>query len=141
MKTHQEVSSSRRKCRKAHFTAPSNVRYRLMRATLSKNLRKTHNVRSMPVKKNDEVTVVKGNFKGTKGKVTQVYRKRWCIHIEKLSKTKANGAPVQIPIRPSQCAITKMDLQWDRKDLIKRKAYTLDKKKGKGDKYTRQQVD
>ena len=57
-----EVSSSRRKCRKAHFTAPSHVRYRLMRATLSKNLRKTHNVRSMPVKKNDEVTVVKGNF-------------------------------------------------------------------------------
>ena len=74
MKTHQgnytllyillklilEVSSSRRKCRKAHFTAPSHVRYRLMRATLAKNLRKTHNVRSMPIKKNDEVSVVKG---------------------------------------------------------------------------------
>ena len=31
-----------------------------MRATLAKNLRKAHNVRTMPVKKNDEVIVVKG---------------------------------------------------------------------------------
>lgn len=39
MKTHVEVSSSRRKSRKAHFTAPSHIRYRLMSARLSKELR------------------------------------------------------------------------------------------------------
>lgn len=32
-----------------------------------------------------------GVSKGTKGKVSSVYRKRWVIHIEKLTKTKANG--------------------------------------------------
>lgn len=60
MKTHQEVTSSRRKCRKAHFSAPSNLRYRLMSATLSKELRKKHGVRSMPLRKDDEVVILKG---------------------------------------------------------------------------------
>ena len=55
-----EVTSSRRKCRKAHFTAPSHLRYKLMSATLSKDLRKKHNVRSMPIRKDDEVVVLCG---------------------------------------------------------------------------------
>lgn len=33
----------------------------------------------------------KGTFKGNKGKVTSVYRRKWCVHVEKISKTKANG--------------------------------------------------
>ena len=32
-----------------------------------------------------------GTFKGNKGKVTQVYRKRWCVYVEKISKSKLNG--------------------------------------------------
>ena len=76
MKTHigidliLEVTSSRRKCRKAHFTAHSTLRYKLMSSGLSKDLRKKHGVRSMPVRKDDEVSIVKGSFKGNKGKVT-----------------------------------------------------------------------
>lgn len=30
-------------------------------------------------------------MKGHKGKVTQVYRKKWAVHVEKISKSKANG--------------------------------------------------
>lgn len=57
-----EVTSSRRKCRRAHFGAPSHIRYRLMSAHLSKDLRKKYNVRAMPVRKDDEVTVVRGTI-------------------------------------------------------------------------------
>ena len=57
---HKEVTSSRRKSRKAHFAAPSHIRYRLMSAHLSKDLRKKYSVRAMPVRKDDEVTVVRG---------------------------------------------------------------------------------
>lgn len=39
------VSSSRRKSRKAHFTAPSSVRRVLMSAPLSTDLRNKYNVR------------------------------------------------------------------------------------------------
>mmetsp|Transcript_9112 Transcript_9112/g.1334 ORF Transcript_9112/g.1334 Transcript_9112/m.1334 type:complete len:82 (-) Transcript_9112:311-556(-) len=76
MKTHVEVSSSRRKCRKAHFAAPSHIKYRIMSAALSKDLKTKHNARSLPIRRDDEVTVARGNYKGNKGKVTTVYRKK-----------------------------------------------------------------
>jgi len=53
MKTHVEVTSSRRKQRRAHFSAPSHIRQRIMSATLSKDLRKKLGIRSLPVRKDD----------------------------------------------------------------------------------------
>ena len=44
----------------------------------------------MPIRKDDEVTVVRGNFKGREGKVVQVYRKKWVIHIERITREKIN---------------------------------------------------
>ena len=45
MKFSPNVSSSRRKSRKAHFTAPSHVRRTLMTAPLSKELQAKYKVR------------------------------------------------------------------------------------------------
>ena len=73
MKLNKNVSSDRSKTRKRHFSAPSHVRWgpstawpssdcldcrrRLMSAPLSKELRTKYGVRSMPVRKDDEVQV------------------------------------------------------------------------------------
>lgn len=70
MKSHPNVTSSRRKCRRAFFNAPSSLRYRLMAATLSKELREKHGIRSLPVRKDDEVEVVRGSYKSTVGKIS-----------------------------------------------------------------------
>ena len=44
----------------------------------SKDLRQKYNVRSMPIRKDDEVQVVRGHYKGQQvGKVVQVYRKKF----------------------------------------------------------------
>lgn len=137
MKTHSQVSSSRRKNRLAHFNAPSHVKYRLMSINLSHELREKHGIRSLPVRKDDEVLVVRGNFKDTKAKVNSVYRKRWCLYIDKATKTKKNGALVRIPINPSNCVLTKLHLSSDRKDLINRKREGRGVGKGK---YTEQDV-
>lgn len=91
MKQHKDITSSRRKCRKAALSAPSHLRRKLMSAPLSKDLRKKYSVRSMPIRKEDEVIILSGSHKGNKGKVTEVYRKKWCIHVEKLAKNKLNG--------------------------------------------------
>merc|ERR1711959_11617 len=107
------VSSSRRKSRKAHFTAPSSERRKLMSAPLSKELRAKYNVRSLPIRKDDEVMIVRGHYHDREGKVTQVYRKKWCIHIERVSRDKANGQTVQIPLHPSKVVITKVKLDKD----------------------------
>ena len=79
-----------------------------MSASLSKDLRKKHGIRSVPIRKDDEVVVVRGTNKGHKGKVIQVQRRKFAIHIDKLTKNKANGAPYQLPIHPSKVSVIKM---------------------------------
>merc|ERR1712029_647208 len=69
MKFSRDVSSSSRKSRKAHFDAPSSVRRVIMSAALSKELRGEHSARSIPIRKDDEVLVTRGTYKGRVGKV------------------------------------------------------------------------
>ncbi|KAJ3008888.1 60S ribosomal protein L26 [Thoreauomyces humboldtii] len=121
-KVSTNVSSSRRKSRKAHFSAPSDERRKIMSAPLEKELRLQHKVRSLPVRKDDEVKVVRGTYAGREGKIVTVYRKKWCIYIEKVTRDKVNGASVYIPIHPSKVVITSIKLDKDRKNLLERKA-------------------
>lgn len=137
MKTHLEVSSSRRKSRKAHFSAPSHIRHRIMSSTLSKDLRKKHGIRSVPIRKDDEVTVVRGTHKGHKGKVITVRRKKFAIHIDKLTKNKANGAPYQIPVHPSKVTVVKLKEAKDRMARIEKVRAGVNVRKGKAEKKIR----
>jgi large subunit ribosomal protein L26e len=112
-------------------------------------------VRSMPIRKDDEVLVMRGKYKGREGKVVQVclpffslvpvsytrnpkkltpnldlspfflqqvYRKKWVIHIDRVTKDKTNGATVQIGIHPSNVVITSLKLDADRKAILERKS-------------------
>ena len=125
------VSSSRRKSRKAHFSAPSSVRHKLMSAPLSSELKAKYNVNAVAVRKDDEVSVVRGTFKGREGKVIQCYRRKWVIHIERITREKASGATVQVGIDPSKVVVTKLKLDKDRKEMLKRKDSKSSAKKGK----------
>lgn len=104
-----------------------------MSSPLSADLRTKYNVRSIPVRKDDEVQVVRGTFKGREGKVVQVYRKKWVIHIERVTREKVNGSTVNVGIDASKVIITKLKLDKDRKALLDRKAKgrAADKAKGK----------
>ncbi|KAF9926135.1 60S ribosomal protein L26A [Linnemannia zychae] len=121
MKQSVDVSSSRRKSRKAHFSAPSDLRRKIMSASLSKELQGQYSARSIPIRKDDEVRIVRGSFKGREGKVVQVYRRKWVIHIERVNREKANGAAVPVGIHPSKVVVTKLHMDKDRKDLLERK--------------------
>ena len=121
MKSNPNVSSKARKQRKAHFNAPSHERRIRMSAPLSKELREKYNVRSLPIRREDEVMVVRGHFADREGKVTQCYRKKYVIHIERVSREKANGQSVAVGIHPSNVVITKIKLDKDRKALLERK--------------------
>ena len=48
----------------------------------------------MPIRKDDEVIVKRGEYKGREGKITAVYRKKFVVHIERITKDKANGEGV-----------------------------------------------
>ena len=101
-----------------------------MSSHLSKDLREKHGVRAMPIRKGDEVVVVRGQNKTHAGKVLAVYRKRFCIHVERYTKEKSNGQTVPVPIHPSNVFITKLKINDDRKNLLERKAQNR-KDKGK----------
>merc|ERR1711972_136061 len=132
MKYSANVSSSRRKSRKAHFTAPSSVRRKIMSAHLNKDLSSKYHVKSMPIRKDDEVIVVRGSHRGREGKVIQVYRKKYVIHIERVTREKSNGSTVNVGIHPSNVMITKLKLDKDRRAILDRKDTTKELAKGKG---------
>jgi large subunit ribosomal protein L26e len=121
MKFNPNVSSKARKQRKAHFNAPSHERRIRMSAPLSKELREKYNVRSLPIRRDDEVMIVRGQFADREGKVVECYRKKYVIHVERVTREKVNGQSVQVGIQPSNVVITKIKLDKDRKALLERK--------------------
>mgnify|MGYP001135816976 FL=1 len=132
MKFNKAVSSSRRKSRKAHFTAPSSERRRLMSARLDKPLREKYNVKTVPLRKDDEVRVVRGTQKGNTGKVECCFRKHLIIHVDNIKTSKLNGQQVPIPVHASQCVITKLKLDnGDRNRIIQRRNTAASAAKGK----------
>ncbi|KAJ5149200.1 hypothetical protein N7448_000778 [Penicillium atrosanguineum] len=116
----QGLASSRSKSRKAHFSAPSSERRVRMSASLSKELREKYNVRSIPLRKDDEVTIVRGSNKGREGKITTVYRLKYVVHVERVVREKTNGQSVPLGISPSNCVITKLHLDKDREQILAR---------------------
>ena len=92
-----------------------------MSSPLDSDLKKKHGVRAVPIRRDDEVKVVRGSFKGREGKVTAVYRKKWVIHVERITREKVNGQSVNVGVQPSKCVITKLKMDKDRKALLERK--------------------
>ena len=103
----------------------------MMSCHLSKDLNDKYKVRAIPVRKGDQVKIVRGHFKTREGKVQTVYRRRRCIYIEKIVREKLNGQQSQIPIIPSNCVITALKLDKDRKAILDKKK----KKEGTKDKH------
>ncbi|KAJ5099869.1 hypothetical protein N7532_006870 [Penicillium argentinense] len=114
------IASSRSKSRKAHFSAPSSQRRVLMSAPLSTELRQEKNVRSIPIRVGDYVTITRGSQKGREGKVTSSYRLKFVIYVDKVTRDKSNGQSVPIPISASNVVITKLHMDKDREDILAR---------------------
>jgi large subunit ribosomal protein L26e len=129
------VTSSRRKQRKAHFSAPSHERRIRMSATLSKDLRAKFGIRSAPIRKDDEILIRHGKHAEKEGKVTLVSRSKYVIHVEKVAREKVNGQTVQIGIHPSNVIITKLHADKNRDALIERRSKAK-QAAAKGEKYS-----
>lgn len=77
-------------------------------------------VRSIPVRKGDEVQIVRGSNKDKEGKVLSVYRLKYVIHIERVTREKVSGQSVPVGIHPSKVVITKLKLDKDRESILER---------------------
>ena len=106
-------------CRTRPFLADDGVQLRacvvnserrkIMSTALCSDLKNKHHVNAMPIRKDDEVGWC-AELNGREGKVVQVWRKKYVIHIERITREKANGATVNVGIHPSNCEIIKLKL-------------------------------
>ena len=115
-------SKQPRKQRKALFNAPLHKRQKMMAAPLSPELRKQYGIRNLPVRVGDEVVVMRGRWKGHRGKVVEVDLKRMRIYVEGVTVTNARGEPRYYPLHPSKVMIVKLNLEDKRRlEIIERK--------------------
>lgn len=104
-------SSQPRKQRKFLANAPLHLRHKMIAGHLSKELREKYNRRSLPIRKKDVVTIMRGDHKGKSGEVTRVDLKNYKVYINGITTKKADGKEVQVPIHPSNCLITDIFLE------------------------------
>jgi len=111
------------KQRKRLYQAPGAKRYKRFSAPLSSKLKDSHGANSVPVRNGDTVIVMRGDRKGSEGKVTQIDRKKYRIFVEGMNREKVDGTSIPVPIHPSKVMITRLNLddKW-RKKILKRKA-------------------
>ncbi len=91
-------------------------------------------VRAIPIRKDDEVTITRGANKGRDGKVTSVYRLKYVINVERVVKEKSNGQSSAMGIAPSKVMITKLKLDKDRESILERIKKGREEKAKRGNK-------
>ena len=111
-----------RKQRKYRANLPNHLKQKLMRAPLSKELRKKYNKRSLTLRVGDTIKVVTGQFKGVMGKIDTIDYNKNKIKLTGAELVKSNGQLVKYPIDPSNVTIITPDLSdKKRKEILERK--------------------
>jgi large subunit ribosomal protein L24 len=115
--------------RKRRYNAPIHKKRKFVSAPLSPNLRAEHGTRSMTVIVDDTVSITKGDRRFAEGKVLRVDNKSSRIYIEGVTRSRLDGSTVQIPIRPDNVMITRlnMDDPWRRR-IMERKSFSTEEK-------------
>ena len=119
-----------RKQRKFRANAPFHIRRKLMGANLSKELRKKYSKRSFPVRKEDSVKIMIGEFKGKTGKVNVVDYKKLRVTVDGINRTKKDGTKLAVYFHPSNLQIKELNLEdVKRKKALDKKAKSIEKEK------------
>jgi len=111
-------SKKPRKQRKYLANAPLHIKKKLISANLSKELRKKYQKRSIPLRKKDTVKILRGKFKGKKGKITRVLLKIQKVEIEGIQVKKQEGSKVNIKLRPSNLQIIELNLEDKKRNKV-----------------------
>jgi len=117
-------SKKPRKQRKFLYQAPLHLRRKMLAAHLSKELREKYKTRSLPVRKGDEVEVMRGEYKGRKGKIIRVDTKKYKVYVEGITRKRTDGTERLVPIHPSNLKIINLNLEDKRRvKILERRGY------------------
>lgn len=93
------------------YRAPLNILSKQQGSTLSKDLRKKYGKRSVRVVKGDTVKIMRGEFKGVDGKVSQVSTEKNSVAIEGIKKEQTRGEKYDVYIHTSNLMVTALNLE------------------------------
>jgi len=102
-------STQPRKQRKYIANAPNHLKRKLLSAQLNKPLKEKHKIKSIEVRKNDEVKIMRGKYTKKSGKVSTVDTKNTRVQIEGITIPKKDGETAPVWFHPSNLKITKLD--------------------------------
>lgn len=124
-------SKKPKKQRKYLANAPLHIRRKFLSTHLSKELRLKYKRRSFPIRKDDQVLVLRGQFKKTKGKVSNINLKKIKVYVDSVQVLKKDGSRVLYPLHPSNLIITSLNLDDNErvKALTRSKDVTSEKNK------------
>ncbi|MGB1769675.1 MAG: 50S ribosomal protein L24 [Nitrosopumilus sp.] len=88
------------------FQATMQTRSKQLGSNLSKDLQKKYGKKSARVIEGDSVTIVRGEFKGVDGKVSNVSTEKSSVAIEGVKKEKTKGDKFDVYIHTSNLVIT-----------------------------------
>jgi large subunit ribosomal protein L24 len=103
-------SKKARKQRKFLYNAPIHLKRKMLSSHLSKSLREKYKKRSMPIRKGDEVLIMRGKFKGRTGKISRVDLRKNFAYIDGVVRKRTVGTDVQVPFHTSNLQITNLNL-------------------------------
>lgn len=92
------------------YIAPMHLVSKQLGAPLAKDLQEKYHQTSARVIEGDSVKVLRGEFKGIEGKVTNVSTLKRGVAIEGIKREKLKGGNVDIYIHPSNVMITALNL-------------------------------
>ena len=109
------------------YIAPLHLASKQLSAPLSDELQEKYHQSSARVIEGDSVKVMRGEFKGIEGKVTNVSTEKRGIAIEGIKREKLKGGSVDIYIHPSNVMITTLNLEdkWRQSRLEGQKPKTV----------------
>lgn len=112
------------------YQAPHHFKSKQLGSMLSKELQEKYNKNSARVVEGDNVKVMRGEFKGIEGKVTQVSSEKNGVAIEGIKREKLKGGNVDLYIHTSNLMITSLNLEdkWRQNRLEGQKTKTLKEK-------------
>ncbi len=109
------TSSQPRKQRKSRYQAPLHLRHKFLGALLSDDLKEKHKIKTIPVRMGDTVRILRGDHRGTEGKVAGVDLENMTITVDGITVTKSDGTEVPRPVHPSNVMITKLEIKDERR--------------------------
>ena len=91
------------------YQATLQTRSKQMGSALSKDLHKKYGKRSVRVITGDNVTILRGEFKGVDGKVTQISTQKNSVAIDGVKKEKTKGEKFDVYINTTNLVVTSLN--------------------------------